>query len=91
MSDSLSTLEKISGGQLHLDWTIHINYSQITKITLIFCPGHTGIAGNEKVEKLAGEAAISTNKVPLDTQTIVKMIFADLSDSHEIESSTSLT
>ena len=67
VSDSLSTLEKISGGQLHLDWTFNINYSQITKITLIFCPGHTGIAGNEKVDMLACGAAISTNKVLLGT------------------------
>ena len=89
VSDTFSNLEKIRGGQLHSDLTIHINYSQISKITLIFCPGHTGIAGNEKVDKLAGETATLTNKVFLDTQTIVKMIFADLSDSLEI--STSLT
>ena len=83
MSDTLSTLEKIRGGQLHSDWTTHINYSQISKISLIFCPGHTVIAGKKKVDKLVGEAAISTNKVLLETQTIVKMIFEDLSDSCE--------
>ena len=89
VSDTLSNLEIIRGGQLLSDWTIHINYIRISKITLIFCPVYTGIAGNEKGDKLVGEAAISTKKVLLDTQTIVEMIFADLSDS--LESSTYLT
>ena len=62
----LSTLEKIRGWHLHADWTQHINDSLIRKITWIFCPGHAGVAGNERVDKLAGEAAISDNKVLLD-------------------------
>ena len=64
VSNSFSTLEKVREGQLHSDWSTHINYLKFIKITWIFCPGHAGVAGNNT--KLAGEAAISINKVLLD-------------------------
>ena len=81
VSNSFSTLEKVREGQLHSDWSTHINYLKFIKITWIFCPGHAGVAGNNT--KLAGEAAISINKVLLDMQIIFKMVSADIGDSRE--------
>ena len=39
VSDSLSTLEKVRGSNLHADLAPHIRDSQIQKINLIYCPG----------------------------------------------------
>ena len=91
VSDSLSTLEKIRGRHLHADWMQHINDSLIRKITWIFCPGHAGVAGNEHVDKLAGEAAISDNKVLLDPQAFVGMVASHMSDVQDNKPSSSHT
>ena len=80
VSDSLFTLEKIRGRHLHADWMQHINDSLIRKITWIFCPGHAGVVGNEHVDKLAGEAAISGNKVLLEPQAFVGIVSSQMSN-----------
>ena len=36
----------------------------------IFCPGHAGVAGNERADKLAGEAVLG-EAVPLDAATVI--------------------
>ena len=64
VSDSFTTLEQVRERQLHSDWITYIKYRQVSNITWIFCTGHAGVAGNNT--KLAGEAAISTNKVLLE-------------------------
>ena len=69
----------------------HINDSLIRKITWIFCPGHAGVAGNERVDKLAGEAAISDNKVLLDPQAFVGMVASHMSDVQDNKPSSSHT
>ena len=39
----------------------------------IFCPGHAGVVGNERADKLAGEAVLG-EAVPLDPATIVSTL-----------------
>ena len=45
VTDSLSTLEKVRGSNLHADWTTHFRDSQTQKINWIYCPGHSGVVG----------------------------------------------
>ena len=45
VTDSLSTLEKVRGSNLHVDWTTHFRDSQTQKINWIYCPGHSGVVG----------------------------------------------
>ena len=81
VTDSLSTLEKIRGRNLHADWTPHIRDSQIQKITWIYCPGHSGVAGNEAADKLAGEAAISDHHNLLDPHSVINLVTSALIDN----------
>ena len=38
-----------------------------------FCPGHAGVAGNERADKLAGDAVLG-EAVPLDPATVVSTL-----------------
>ena len=81
VTDSLSTLEKIRGRNLHADWTPHIRDSQIQKITWIYCPGHSGVVGNEAADKLAGEAEISDHHNLLDPHSVINLVTSALIDN----------
>ena len=71
VTDSLSTLEKVKIGLLYADWKESIrSASNLARVVWIFCPGHAGVAGNERADKLAGEAVLG-EAVPLDAATVI--------------------
>jgi len=41
-------------GMYQVEWLESVQRSQISKVTWIFCPGHTEVHGNEQADKLAG-------------------------------------
>ncbi len=87
VSDSLSTLEKIRRKHMHADWTPIIRRSCIDKITWIYCPGHSGVFGNEVADKLAGNASIQANDVLFDPQAVIRMVETSLNDKKDDTSS----
>ena len=91
VSDSLSTLEKIRRKNLHADWTPIIHRSCIAKITWIYCPGHSGVSGNEAADKLAGSAPIEANDILFDPQAVIKMVETSLCNNKYDETSSSNT
>ena len=91
VSDSLSTLEKIRRKNLHADWTPIIHRSCIAKITWIYCPGHSGVSGNEAVDKLAGSASIEANDILFDPQAVIRMVETSLCNNKYDETSSSNT
>ena len=56
VTDSMSMLQKIKKGLFYTDWWSLISRSQLQFITWLFCPGHSGVQGNERADKLAGDA-----------------------------------
>ena len=56
VTDSMSMLQKIKRGLFYTDWWSLIRRSQLQIITWLFCPGHSGVQGNERADKLAGDA-----------------------------------
>ena len=76
---------------MHADWTPLIQSSSLTKITWIYCPGHTGVSGNEAADKLAGDAQIETNQVLYDPQAVIKIVESSISDSRDDSTSSSHT
>ena len=74
MTDSLSSLEKVRGSNLHADWTPHIRDSQIQKNTWIYCPGLSGVMGNKATDKLVGEVAIFDHVNLLDPHSVINLV-----------------
>ena len=87
LTDSMSTLEKIRGGSLYADWFATIQQSQMMRLQWIFCPGHAGVCGNERADKLAGSAAIEGG-LTLDPPTVLSTVRDHLASSREDESFT---
>ncbi|MCG8429914.1 MAG: RNAse HI domain-containing protein [Candidatus Omnitrophica bacterium] len=56
VTDSQSMLRKIEAGKMRREWVELLGESTITHITWIFCPGHSGVMGNEVADRLAGQA-----------------------------------
>ena len=75
VTDSLSTLEKVRQGNLHADWVSLINQSSIQRIVWIYCPGHSGVKGNEVSDRLAGNVEINENvQAIFDWGSVEKMV-----------------
>ena len=73
-TDSMSTLQKIQGGQLYTDWTMSIANSHLKMITWLFRPGHAGVRGNERADRLAGSAILSDGGLTLDPPTVRSLV-----------------
>ena len=71
-TDSMSTLEKIRCGNLYADWVGLIKQSRLKKVTWLFCPGHAGVCGNERADKLAGTAFVGGG-LTLDPRTVINL------------------
>ena len=71
-TDSISTLEKIMKGQLYADWLELLWCSQLRKLTWLFCPGHSGVRGNERADRLAGSAQPGEGTLTLDPPLVLR-------------------
>ena len=58
VTDSQSMLKKIEQNMLKPEWKKCIEQSHLQSLVWIFTPGHAGVAGNERADRLAGTAAI---------------------------------
>ena len=73
VTDSMSTLQKISKEHLYADWVPIISDSCLERLTWIFSPGHAGVQGNERADSLAG-AAIIDNNLTIDPPTVIQCV-----------------
>ena len=73
VTDSMSTLQKIQRGMLYSDWIDLIKGSELQTITWLFCPGHSGVQGNERADKLAGTAVIG-DQMTLDSPLVLATV-----------------
>ena len=89
VTDSMSTLQKIEKGLLYADWVTLISRSHLQSITWLFCPGHSGVLGNERADKLAGDAVIG-DRMTLDPPLVLSAVKADLQSKHPESSSYTL-
>ena len=87
LTDSMSTLEKIKTGHLNAYWFTCVSNSQLRRLQWIFCPGHAGVKGNERADKLAGSANIE-GTLTLDPPTVTALVREHLFSKREEESFT---
>ena len=73
VTDSMSMLQKIKKGLFYTDWWSLISRSQLQIITWLFCPGHSGVQGNERADKLAGDA-VTGDLMTLDPPIVLAAV-----------------
>ena len=71
--DSMSMLQKVKKGLLYADWFDLISQSQLQSVTWLFCPGHSGVHGNERADKLAGDA-VTGDKLTFDSPLVLSTV-----------------
>ena len=69
----MSTLDKIKTGMLYADWVESINRSNLQCVRWIFCPGHSGVHGNERADALADQA-LNESTLTLDPVTVLSLV-----------------
>ena len=92
LSDSMSMLRKIETGWARRHWMESLGRSKLTKISFIFVPGHAGVRGNERADRLAGMAAVQSGRA-MDQADIINSLRerGRVHDSRNSGESTTLT
>ena len=89
LTDSMSTLDKISTGMLYADWVTAIKQSNLQTVRWIFCPGHSGVRGNERADALA-DLAVNQSTLTLDPATFLSLVCEHLDTQREDSSQTTI-
>ena len=88
LTDSMNLLQKVEIGIGTPDWHEAMNTIKLRKLTWIYCPGHAGVKGNERADKLAGKA-ISESSLRLGRSEILRKLRSYLqeqtADHHTID------
>ena len=57
----------------HASWVMVLSQSSTQSLRWIFCPGHSGVRGNERVDALAGQATTAST-LTLDPVTVLSFV-----------------
>ncbi|NQZ78185.1 MAG: endonuclease/exonuclease/phosphatase family protein, partial [Ekhidna sp.] len=58
LTDSMNLLQKVECGMGSPDWHEAMRSLQLKKLTWMYCPGHAGVKGNERADRLAGRGTV---------------------------------
>ena len=59
--DSVSLLRKVkSGMEISPGWNVSMVDIHLRKLPWVYCPGHAGVKGNDRADRLAGKAALKS-------------------------------
>ena len=59
LTDSMSLLQKVKSGMGSPDWNVSMVDIHLPKLLCVYCPGHGGVKGNDRTERLAGKATLT--------------------------------
>ena len=59
-SDSMNLLQKVESGMGCPDWHTAMHSLRLQRLLWIYCPGHAGVSGNERADRLASTADITS-------------------------------
>ena len=90
VTDSMCTLQKVMNCFLYADWAPIINNSALERLVWIFTPGHAGVEGNERADRLA-DAAIIDNNITLDGPTVLQIVAEQLKEKRPQSASYTLS
>ena len=60
LTDSMNLLQKVQSGMGCPDWLTAMHSLQLQRLLWIYCPGHAGVSGNERADRLASTANIAS-------------------------------
>ena len=60
LTDSMNLLQKVESGMGCPDWHTAMHSLQLQRLLWIYCPGHAGVSGNERADRLASTADITS-------------------------------
>ena len=63
LTDSVSLLQKVKSGMGSLDWNMSMVDIHLRKLLWVYCPGHAGMKGNDRADRLAGKAALTSGSL----------------------------
>ena len=60
LTDSMSLLQKVKSGMGSPDWSVSMVDICLRRLLWVYCPGHAGVKGNDRADRLAGKAALKS-------------------------------
>ena len=60
LTDSVSLLQKVKSGIESADWNVSMVDIHLRKLPWVYCPGHAGVKGNDRADRLAGKATLTS-------------------------------
>ena len=60
LTDSMNLLQEVESGMGCPDWNTAMHSLRLQRFLHIYCPGHTGVSGNEREDRLASTADITS-------------------------------
>ena len=60
LTDSMNLLQKVESGMGCPDWHTATHSLRLQRFLWIYCPGHAGVSGNERADRLASTADITS-------------------------------
>ena len=60
LTDSLSRLQKVKNGMGSPNWSMSMVDIHLRKLLWVYCPGHAGVKGNDREDRLAGKATLTS-------------------------------
>ena len=60
LTDSMNLLQKVESGMGCPDWHTPMHSLRLQRLLWIYCPGHAGVSGNERADRLASTADITS-------------------------------
>ena len=60
LTDSMNLLQKVESGMGCPDWHTAMHSLRLQRLLWIYCPGHTGVSGNERADRLSSTADITS-------------------------------
>ena len=82
LTDSMNLLQKVKAGMIRSEWLDPLQRIRLNKVTWMYCPGHAGVKGNERADRLAGTATIEEGLL-LGKSEVLRQLRKILQTNHQ--------
>ena len=69
----MSLLQQVKSGMGSADWNVSTVDIHLRKLLWVYCPGHAGVKGNSRADRLAGKASL-TNGLFLGRSEVLRSL-----------------